>query len=89
MELTWTDYSDNEQGFAIERKDEWEPSFREIDRVGPDETYYEDSDVYGDTIYYYRVRAYNQAGYSPYSDVAQVYVPWYFIYIVVRAGNKY
>ena len=84
VELTWTDYSDNEQGFAIERKDEWEPSFREIDRVGPDETYYEDSDVYGDTIYYYRVRAYNQAGYSPYSNVANVYVPWYSIYIAVR-----
>lgn len=89
VELTWRDNSDNEQGFAIERKSEWEPSFWEIDRVGANITYYEDSDVYGDTFYYYRVRAYNQAGYSPYSNVASVYVPWYSIYSVVRAENKY
>jgi len=77
VELAWSDSSNNEQGFAIERRSEYEPSWQEIDRVGANETMYYDSNVDPDTFYYYRVRAYNPSGYSPYSSVATIYVPWY------------
>jgi hypothetical protein len=77
VKLTWYDSSNNEEGFKIERKSEWEPNWQEIDIVGPNETVYYDSDVSGDTFYYYRVRAYNPSGNSPYSDVVHVYVPWH------------
>lgn len=77
VELTWSDSSNNEQGFAIERKSEYEPSWEEIDRVGPNVNVYYDPNIMRDTIYRYRVRAYNPSGYSPYSSVAVVYVPWY------------
>jgi len=77
VELTWYDNSNNEQGFAIERKSEYEPWWKEIDRVGPNFTSYDDSDVWPDTFYYYRVRAYNPSGYSSYSNIKRVYVPQY------------
>lgn len=75
--LTWSDLSNNEQGFALERKSEYEPWWQEIDRVGSNITSYEDYSVGGDTFYYYRVRAYNPYGYSSYSNTKRVYVPWY------------
>jgi len=78
VKLTWSDNSNNEQGFKIERKSEYEPPWREIDLVGPNVTIYDDQyDFDPDTFYYYRVRAYNPSGNSPYSNIVHVYVPWY------------
>jgi hypothetical protein len=77
VELTWSDSSDNEQGFKIERKSEWDPTWQEIDIADSNITWYFDSNVDPDTFYYYRVRAYNPNGNSSYSAVKQVYVPWY------------
>jgi hypothetical protein len=76
VELSWSDSSNNEQGFKIERRSEWEPSFQEIGSVEPNVTEFYDPNVDRDTIYYYRVKAYNPRGYA-YSQQEMVYVPWY------------
>jgi hypothetical protein len=73
VELTWSDSSNNEQGFIIERRSEWEPSFQEIGSVGPNVTIFYDPNVSWDTIYHYRVKVYNPRGYA-YSQEVIVYV---------------
>ncbi|MCX5834464.1 MAG: beta-propeller fold lactonase family protein [Deltaproteobacteria bacterium] len=71
INLYWTDNSDNETGFAIERRTS-ESAFGEIYRVGANITYYRDTGLDSFTTYYYRVRAYNTSTgeYSPYSNEA-------------------
>lgn len=63
--LTWTDNSDNEEGFIIERgqvvvEDQVfkAGSFVEIDRVAQDVTTYADANAEPDRIYCYRVVAF-------------------------------
>ena len=70
IKLTWRDRSDNEIGFKIERKKE-DGNFAEIDTVKANVTSYSDSGLEGDTRYTYRVRAYNAAGNSGYSNEAR------------------
>ncbi len=69
IRLTWSDRSDNETGFKIERKRE-NRSFEEIATVRANTTSYNDTGLAEDTEYTYRVRAYNDAGNSSYSNEA-------------------
>ena len=73
VELNWTDNSDNEDGFVIER-DSPVANFVVIDTVGQNVTTFVDTTV-TITTYIYRVKAFNISGDSPYSDTAQVFVP--------------
>ena len=50
-------------------------SLSEIATLGEDVTEYEDSGLNQVTTYYYRVKAFNQHGDSPYSDIIQVTTP--------------
>ncbi len=61
IDLSWTDNSDNETGFEIER----DSSF--LNTVNANETSYSDTGVDPETTYSYRVRAFNDAGDSDYS----------------------
>jgi len=71
IDLSWTDNSDNEDGFKIERKKEGFVDWDEIEIVANDVTTYNDTTGLDDgTTYYYRVRAYNTAGNSNYSNEA-------------------
>lgn len=74
--LRWHDQSNNEEYFIIERRFGWDP-WEEIGMAGPNATIYYDRNLPYADILYYRVRAYNPAGYSSYSNTAQVLVPWY------------
>jgi hypothetical protein len=65
--LSWVDQSSNELGFKIERKTGIEGTYREISTVGQNVTSYIDTSVKPAAIYFYRVRAYNSAGYSLYT----------------------
>ncbi len=67
IDLTWTDNSDNEDGFKIERK-ELGGTYTEIKTLSTNITSYSDTGLNPDTTYYYRVRAYNSYGYSDYSN---------------------
>lgn len=69
IDLKWTDNSNNETGFKIERRTNT-GSYSEIATVGLNVTSYSDTGLNRRTRYYYRVRAYNSAGYSAYSNEA-------------------
>ncbi len=67
--LNWTDNSDNEEGFDVERRienGEWE----DIGSVGSNLMAFSDSNLTTGTTYYYRVNAYNGFGDSEYSNTA-------------------
>lgn len=70
INLTWTDNSQGETGFEIERKTGASGTYAEIATVGANVTKYNDTGLNKKTTYYYRVRAYNAAGNSPYSNEA-------------------
>lgn len=69
IQLDWKDNSMGEQGFEIERKGE-SGDYTVIAQVGANVTTYTDGGLTRDTTYTYRVRAYNAAGKSPYSNPA-------------------
>ncbi len=69
INLGWTDNSTNETGFKIERSTD-NVNFTEIAVTGPDITSYSNTGLTVNTIYYYRVRAFNDGGNSAFSNVA-------------------
>lgn len=70
--LEWQGISDNEKGFLIERcqKGKMCTNFVEIAEVGENITTFQDSGLSKNTQYRYRVRAFNTAGNSAYSNIA-------------------
>jgi subtilisin family serine protease len=70
IELSWNDNSSNELGFQIERKKGSGGTYSQVATVGEDITSYTDTGLSKATTYYYRVRAYNAAGNSAYSNEA-------------------
>ena len=70
LTLTWTDNSTNESGFAVERATGQAGTFAQVGTVAAKVTSYTDSTVASATTYCYRVRAFNNAGTSPYSNQA-------------------
>ena len=70
INLTWTDNSDNEGGFEIERSTTGSGGpFTLLETVGPDVEAYTDSGLDPESEYCYRVRAINTAGESDWTDV--------------------
>ena len=69
IDLSWTDNSNNEERFRIDRKTIGS-MFEQIAAVGADETSYSDMWLVPATPYTYRVRAYNGAGDSAWSNEA-------------------
>jgi titin len=72
--LNWTDNSTNETGFAIERRN-GAGVFVQIATVGANVTAFLDTTVQPKTTYTYRVRAFNVAGFSLYSNEATAITP--------------
>jgi len=69
--LSWTNNSTNQDGVRIERcKGSNCTNFTQITIVGGTANTYTDSGLAGGTTYRYRVRVYNSAGDSPYSNIA-------------------
>lgn len=69
LTLSWTDNSDNEDGFEIERKVD-NGDFVFLNGTGPNENSYIDAEVPTGVMLTYRVRAVNQYGNSGYSNEA-------------------
>src|SRR5437867_2427314 len=87
LQLTWTNNSTNEDGFKIERSTGTTGTFVQIGVTGPGVTSYTDSGLADATTYCYRVRAYNAAGDSDYTNVGCGATPQIFALAVVRAGT--
>lgn len=73
VNLTWTDNSATEDGFYVERRTG--PTFQQVATLGPNVVSFEDVAVLPMTTYVYRVRSYNGAGASGYSNEAMVATP--------------
>jgi hypothetical protein len=72
IDLSWTDNSTGETGFKIERSTNGS-KFSQIATVGAGvSTFSNTSGLRRGKLYYYRVRAYNGAGNSPYSNTISV-----------------
>jgi galactose oxidase len=67
INLSWTDNSNNETGFKVERSKHGR-RFKRIATLGENVTTYSDSGLSRATTYSYRVRAYNSGGNSAYSN---------------------
>lgn len=78
IDLEWRDNSSEEAGFDVERGTDGVNFFRIGGTVNNSVTY-SDLNLLSGTVYHYRVRAFNEAGKSTYSNVAvaQTFVePW-------------
>jgi hypothetical protein len=71
IDLTWNDMSANETGFALERSNDG-LNFVQIASLIANSTSYHDDNLAADTLYYYRARAWNSSGNSPYSNLTTV-----------------
>ncbi|MBC7362390.1 MAG: S8 family serine peptidase [Candidatus Aminicenantes bacterium] len=76
VHLIWVDSSNNEESFTVERKADWETEWQSIAILAQNVTSFYDSDVAGDTFYYYRIKVANPLGFA-YSDIVSVYIPIY------------
>lgn len=73
--LTWVDNATNETGYTVERRVSATPTFATIATLGSNIATYVDSTVALATSYDYRVRAFNAAGNSAYSNIVTIAVP--------------
>src|SRR5688572_8143365 len=74
--LVWVDTANNEDGFAIERcAGNGCSNFAEVVRTGPNLVTFGDSGLAAQTAYRYRVLAFNAAGVSKYSNIADATTP--------------
>ncbi len=75
IDLAWTDTSDSETGFDVERADSIAGPFEQIDVLGANAVSYQNSSLAELTEYCYRVRAFNANGSSAYTDISCATTP--------------
>jgi hypothetical protein len=75
LKISWTDNSDNELLFVVERQIAGERDFKEVGKVAPNLEYFIDRTVVSGTKYIYRVYAYNESGISEPSNELGIKTP--------------
>jgi titin len=74
INLNWTDVSDNETGFELQRSTDG-TTWTKIADVAANVTTYQNTGLTPNVRYYYRIRAVNAVGQSAYSNVADTTTP--------------
>ncbi len=74
IDLTWTDNSDDEISFTLQRSLSEDSGFSTVATLDPDTTSYSNTGLAGDTTYYYRIKSTNSFGDSAYSDTVEVII---------------
>jgi len=72
VNLSWSDQSDNEAAFRIERRTQDSKIYKRISDLPPNSSVFQDHSVQASTTYYYRVVARNSAGESPVSSDIEI-----------------
>jgi alpha-tubulin suppressor-like RCC1 family protein len=85
--LSWTDRANDETGFIIERKLNAGDTYQEIATVGSNAASWLDTPISPGIYYYYRVRAWNVFGNSPYSNEIAIATSGNWVWI--SAGSSY
>lgn len=75
VNLVWQDRSSSEEGFQIERRGGSGGSFLPLTVVPSNTTTYSDNTVQPNTVYAYRILAFNSSGTSAYSSDVQLVTP--------------
>lgn len=75
VSLVWQDRSSSEEGFQLERRGGSEGGFLPLTVVPANTTTYSDNTALPNTVYVYRLLAFNGSGASSYSAEAQVVTP--------------
>ncbi len=75
INLSWTDNSNNETGFQVERSQTSGSGYSLIATTSPNATSYSSTGLVGNTTYYYRVRAVNVSSNSAYTNEASATTP--------------
>jgi hypothetical protein len=70
INLSWADNSNNEEGFKLERKTGVAGAYSQIAQLPAGQTGYSNTGLQASTTYYYRIRSFNTAGNSGYSNEA-------------------
>jgi len=71
IQLGWRDSSKNEDGFKIDRKKWKKGNWNNIAIVTDNTTAYTDRGLKANSIYYYRVQAFNSYGHSAFSNITK------------------
>jgi hypothetical protein len=74
VKLTWSDNSDNEIGFVIERKDDVNIDWAILDTLSENTIELYDSNLIVGRTYEWRIYSYNIIGNSPYSNVVSTLI---------------
>ena len=72
VKITWLDKSKKEDGYEIQRKDGENGQWEKIAAAKKNRKYYADRRLKAKTQYMYRVRAFDDVGYSRYSNKAKI-----------------
>ena len=75
IDLSWTDTSEVETGFSIERAPSVNGPWLALGTTGANETTFADRDLPAGSTWFYRLRAYNAAGNTAYTSVAAATTP--------------
>lgn len=72
VKLQWRDNATNEDGYLVYRRAKSDPNYTIVAHLASNVRHYTDTGLEPETVYVYRVRAFNDVGNSPFSDFIQV-----------------
>ncbi|MGH7215379.1 MAG: fibronectin type III domain-containing protein, partial [Tepidisphaeraceae bacterium] len=88
VDLVWIDHASNEDGFRVERRLSTSNTWTQIGQIGVNVKAFSDTTAQARKTYIYRVRAFNAAGNSGYSNTAQATTPKRSPIVLASMGTR-